>query len=85
MTAPITATPTLDDIHSDIGNIIHLIDEAVSQNLDVSHDKLETGEKASLNRAVAFSIIARDMLKRIDDAFWQATIADRKEKRGAGA
>ncbi|NKJ03446.1 hypothetical protein [Rhizobium sp. SG741] len=66
---------TLDDIHGDIGHLVHLLDGSMTKILDVDHDSLESLDKHCLNRASAFCWIARDIAERVDGQFSNAGIA----------
>lgn len=77
---------TLDDIQSDIIHLGHLIDETMSKLLEIDHDNLKSGEKHYVDRACAFTWVARDLVERVQAGFNLARTAERsvgKEKAHA--
>ncbi len=79
------ANYTLDDIQSDVGHLVHLLDEIMAKVLDVDHKTLSAEDKYSLNRAGAFVWIARDLAERIEGRFLEALTGEREKWEKANA
>jgi ABC-type iron transport system FetAB ATPase subunit len=63
---------TLDDIHSDVTHLAHLIDETMSKLLEIDQRSLEEETKHYVDRASAFTWVARDLVEHIRDGFSRA-------------
>ncbi len=71
---------SLDDIRGDIVHLGHLIDEVMSKLLEIDHGTLQAGNKHYIDRACAFTWVARDLAERIEEGFSEARRAD-KDRR----
>ena len=67
-----TQAYSLDDIHSDITHLAHLIDETMSKLLEIDERSLGEETKHYVDRASAFTWVARDLIEHIRDGFSQA-------------
>ncbi|WP_018182134.1 hypothetical protein [Kaistia granuli] len=77
-------TPTLDDIETDTHHLGHLLDALVENLLNVTHP----AGIEDLSRAVALSIIARDMSEAIGrdlEAVHQAAITGTRQTKARAA
>ncbi|MBB3385517.1 MULTISPECIES: hypothetical protein [unclassified Rhizobium] len=72
---------TLDAIHSDIIHLGHLIDETMTKLLEVDHHTLTPDTKHYIDRASAFTWVARDLVERIEAGFPGARRADRSHAK----
>lgn len=63
---------SLDDIQSDIIHLRHLIDETISKLHEIDHSDLRPGVKHYVDRACAFTWVARDLVERIEGGFSEA-------------
>jgi hypothetical protein len=67
-----TRAYSLDDIQSDIIHLGHLIDETMSKLLEIDQRSLGDETKHYVDRASAFTWVARDLVEHIRDGFSQA-------------
>ena len=76
---------SLDDIQSDIIHLGHLIDETLSKLIQIDRHSLHEGSQHHVDRAEAFSWVARDLVERIERGFPEAYRAERTRKENAHA
>ena len=60
---------SLDDVGSDIDHLAHLIDETMSKLLEIDQRSLGEGTRHHIDRASAFTWVARDLIERIRGGF----------------